>query len=324
MNLKTSCTPKVCVLLATYNGILFLEEQVRSILWQQGVETCIYVRDDGSTDGTQELLEDISKKNNRVIVVDKFGEPTNSPALNFFKLVSLVDVDAHDYVSFSDQDDIWSPSKLVNAIALISRADSAGYSSNLTTFSEYGHSLGFLKKDHPQRTFDHCFQGASAGCTYVVNSKVLNEFKSRCLNNFEDFPARLSHDWIIYYFCRASGYKWVFDNRSFIFYRQHANNSYGSLLGFSGVRKKLKAAFSPWYRSHIVYLGRFAPEGSQSYVLVNKLRDLKLNDRIYLLLRIGSFRRSLRDRIVLFILILLWRNNQVTKLVNSSSPNILV
>ena len=48
---------KVAVLMATYNGERYLEEQLQSILAQQGVELTIWVRDDGSTDSTHQILD---------------------------------------------------------------------------------------------------------------------------------------------------------------------------------------------------------------------------------------------------------------------------
>ena len=42
--------------MATYNGQKYLEEQLQSLVKQQGVDIQILVRDDGSTDGTLEIL----------------------------------------------------------------------------------------------------------------------------------------------------------------------------------------------------------------------------------------------------------------------------
>lgn len=47
---------QVCVLLSTYNGERYLQEQIASVHAQEGVKVCLIVRDDGSTDSTAELL----------------------------------------------------------------------------------------------------------------------------------------------------------------------------------------------------------------------------------------------------------------------------
>ena len=50
--------PAVLVVMACYNGSAFLDEQLASVLAQQGVHVSILIRDDGSDDGTPEKLED--------------------------------------------------------------------------------------------------------------------------------------------------------------------------------------------------------------------------------------------------------------------------
>ena len=52
----------VTVLLSTYNGEKYLEEQLNSIVAQKGVTTDIIVRDDGSTDKTCGILDKWQKK----------------------------------------------------------------------------------------------------------------------------------------------------------------------------------------------------------------------------------------------------------------------
>lgn len=47
---------QVCVLLSTYNGERYLQEQIASVRAQEGVKVCLTARDDGSTDSTAELL----------------------------------------------------------------------------------------------------------------------------------------------------------------------------------------------------------------------------------------------------------------------------
>lgn len=52
----------VLVLMSTYNGEKYLQEQLNSLYNQQGVEVKILVRDDGSSDNTLKILEENSKK----------------------------------------------------------------------------------------------------------------------------------------------------------------------------------------------------------------------------------------------------------------------
>lgn len=48
--------------MASYNGAGYITQQIESVLGQEGVYIEILIRDDGSTDGTQGILEDFRKK----------------------------------------------------------------------------------------------------------------------------------------------------------------------------------------------------------------------------------------------------------------------
>ena len=49
---------KVLVLMATYNGEKYLQEQLNSLYEQQDIDVDILVRDDGSKDKTLEILRE--------------------------------------------------------------------------------------------------------------------------------------------------------------------------------------------------------------------------------------------------------------------------
>jgi len=65
--------PKVHILMSTYNGHKFLREQLDSIFKQTYSNFTLYVRDDGSNDDTNELLEEYIKEHrlgeDKVIIV---------------------------------------------------------------------------------------------------------------------------------------------------------------------------------------------------------------------------------------------------------------
>ena len=53
---------KIAVILSTYNGEKYLKEQMDSFLSQEGVDITLFVRDDGSTDRTVEMIQSYSDK----------------------------------------------------------------------------------------------------------------------------------------------------------------------------------------------------------------------------------------------------------------------
>ena len=90
------------ILMATYNGEAFLEEQLNSIINQSYPKWHLLVRDDCSTDGTEAILHRYSEMYPEKISVIINKERTGSAKANFFKLL-------HDakskYIMFCDQDD---------------------------------------------------------------------------------------------------------------------------------------------------------------------------------------------------------------------------
>ena len=98
--------PRVAVLMATYNGMKWLQAQLDSILTQENVDITLYASDDGSNDGTDDTLRALSKIDPRVVVLPKIAG-TGSAGQNFYRLIRDVDTNAFDYVAFADQDDIW-------------------------------------------------------------------------------------------------------------------------------------------------------------------------------------------------------------------------
>lgn len=98
--------------MATYNGARWLDLQLRSILDQLAPADELVVVDDGSTDGTLEILEALEDARVRVL-----RNPANAGVRATFER-ALREVRG-DIVFLADQDDVWLPGKrdaLVGAI----------------------------------------------------------------------------------------------------------------------------------------------------------------------------------------------------------------
>lgn len=93
--------------MATYNGARFLDEQLQSILNQTYQNLEIIIQDDGSTDETMDLLRRYEAKDTRIQV---HQNPKNLGInANFY---SLIKKSSGDYISISDQDDVWIHDKI--------------------------------------------------------------------------------------------------------------------------------------------------------------------------------------------------------------------
>jgi glycosyltransferase involved in cell wall biosynthesis len=127
--------PELSVLLPTYNGALFLREQVDSILAQSFADFELIACDDGSSDDTPALLEDYARRDVRVRLLPSSGNLGHKRRLR-----QLAAEARGELIAVSDQDDVWAADKLALLVAGIGDADLAFGSSWLV--DETGASLG--------------------------------------------------------------------------------------------------------------------------------------------------------------------------------------
>lgn len=102
---------KLSVALAAYNGEAYIEEQLNSILQTLGEGDEIIVSDDGSTDGTRDIVRDLAAADGRVKLIDG---PQKGLIKNFEHAIAACD---GDVVFLSDQDDVWHADKVEAVLA---------------------------------------------------------------------------------------------------------------------------------------------------------------------------------------------------------------
>lgn len=99
---------ETAILMATYNGEKFISAQLDSILAQTDGDWSLYIRDDGSTDSTMDIVKRYMEKSGNIHVIEDGGEKLGC-SKNFFRLLETVE---SEYYMFCDQDDIWMPDKI--------------------------------------------------------------------------------------------------------------------------------------------------------------------------------------------------------------------
>ena len=108
----------ILVLMSTYNGERYIKDQLKSIIEQKtDFNIDILIRDDGSKDGTVQIIENIQKEYVYTNIRLQTGENIGCNA-SFFELIKSSD--EYEYYAISDQDDIWLPDKIDRAINEIS------------------------------------------------------------------------------------------------------------------------------------------------------------------------------------------------------------
>jgi rhamnosyltransferase len=294
--------PRVAVLVASFNGSEWISSQILSINSQLDCSIHIFVRDDGSLDDTIEIIKKMAMKI-PITIIDSHDFFTGSSAKNFFELIYGIDSSKFDYIAFADQDDIWFPEKIKNSIRLMIDTNSVAYSSNLIAFDNKLQRSWFIDKVSNKKRFDYLFQGASAGCTYVLSRSALDFVKVKLMDKTDDFPKFFSHDWVIYAICRSFDLMWVHDKRSFIAYRQHDRNVFGAKPGIKGFFARIELIKNGWYRGHILYLKKFIRCSPQELKIISAVERMNLTDRCYLIWNIKLLRREFLARLQLAFLI---------------------
>ncbi len=287
-------SPKIVVLLAAYNGMTWIEEQIDSILNQQGVDVDICVSVDLSTDGTYEWCCTLAEKYENVKVLP-YGERFGGAAKNFFHLIREVDFSVYDYVALADQDDVWLPNKLIHAIEIIKRKKVCALSSDVVAFFQDGREL-LIKKSYPQKFFDYFFESAGPGCTYVIESKALHQFKDFLISNWDKVNNITFHDWMIYAYFREYDLGWHIDTKPLMRYRRHESNVIGANSGLGAYKKRLFMVKSNWYKKEVESIRALVDPGDRS--------GLRLS-RLFLIKNFWQLRRHPKEAVVLLLMLVL-------------------
>jgi len=284
--------PNIAVLMAAYNGMLFIEGQLQSIVQQKDVNVTVFISVDKSSDGTYEWCCDYAKNNHQVKILP-YGKQFGGAAPNFFRLIKDVNFLNFDYVALADQDDIWLSNKLSTACKIIEADDLAGYSSNVMAFWSDGREQ-LIDKAQSQRKYDYLFESAGPGCTYVMRVNPLTELKKYLLLKEKEVSQVILHDWFIYAFFRAKGYKWFINPDYKMRYRQHDKNQVGVNRGLAACLKRLNLVQSGWYKQQVSIISQLI-----------ELEDPIVNSKWAVLKNIKHTRRRLQDRVMLFFAVLL-------------------
>lgn len=114
---KSQEVARISVAMATYNGARFIAEQLTSLSAQEVLPFELVVCDDGSSDGTPEMVEAFAATAPFPVRVYR-NEQNLGYEENFLKAARLCE---GDWVAFCDQDDVWLPTKIGRAAEVIQR-----------------------------------------------------------------------------------------------------------------------------------------------------------------------------------------------------------
>ncbi len=287
--MRTYKTPKdkVAILMCTYNGEKYLKEQIDSILNQKEIDVDIYIRDDGSSDRTLDILK--SYKDKVIIVKDKKNKHLG-PSLGYMKLLFFVysRCKKYDYFSFADQDDIWMENKLAIAVrALKGIGSPCLYCSNFMYFQN-GKEIGLKYSERPDLSFiRHIMCNNVYGCTYVFNRSLVKEIYNGGIPKSSYFRTNYHDSWVALV-AIATG-KVIYDDKSYILHRIHENNELGIPAKLSRLEKKQK--YGVYLPSYHVWKNT-ACELKKRFILTGKKKEI--------VQIVSEYNKSLRKKLELF------------------------
>ena len=212
---------KVAVLMSTYNGERYIQEQIESILTQNiQTQVDLWVRDDGSGDTTQRILQEYHEAGK----LQWYAGTNLRPAHSFWDL--LQHCPGYDFYAFADQDDVWHPDKLAKAIQpLMNVQGPAMYFANARLVDGSLHDLGRdVYRRKPQTDFYSLIcNGGILGCTIGINASLAQ------LVQQAPIPKKMiMHDAFVAAVCAMYDGVIIYDDEAHMDYRQHGHNVVGS------------------------------------------------------------------------------------------------
>ena len=210
--------PKISVCIATYNGALYLKEQLDSICRQTLKPFEVIISDDNSSDATLSIAESFSDKLPLKII-------QNQKNLGFSKnFESVIQAANGEYIALCDQDDIWVDTKL--AILYESIGSSSLVYANSLLVNAQGKSL---KKTLAQKLKNNFISSKSA-LNFLYDNAVSAHailFKQELVAFIVPFPKQTYFD--AYIAATAASLEGViYVDETLVHYRQHATNTLGN------------------------------------------------------------------------------------------------
>ena len=228
--------------MSTYNGEKFVAEQIESIQKQTYTDWNLIIRDDGSKDGTCEIIENFINNDSRI----KLIRAENVGVIKSFHELVINNNDA-DFYFFADQDDYWLPEKLTimleeakkhdNTIPVMYYTDLKVTDKNLNVTSE---SMIRSQSDHANTSLvQELTENTVTGAASMINYELAKLWQTT--NDI------IMHDWYLAIVAAALG-ELVYIDQPTHLYRQHDSN----VLGARTLAKRIRKWIHPnlWFEKY--------------------------------------------------------------------------
>lgn len=218
----------VLVMMSTYNGELYITDQIHSIMNQKSnCRIVLRIRDDGSKDKTCEIIKKLQiDYGDRIELVEGQNLGYNG---SFFELIKTAE--GYDYYAFSDQDDVWMEEKVQTAVEWMEKESLVYngpvlYASTSYLVEDDLIPYGTTRKQQRKFTlYNTIVQNICPGHNQFMNEKLVEIVKSKIANAevyvYDSWVTNLAM-----LFGRI-----LFNNDPQTYYRQHNLNQLGAGAG---------------------------------------------------------------------------------------------
>lgn len=294
---KASLTPSIAILLGSYNGGLYLTEQLESIANQTYQNWRLIVSDDGSVDNTVDLIQAFTAQYGADKVRLRQGLRQGF-SRNFLQMACDPGIRA-DYYAFCDQDDVWMPHKLQVAVDYLASLP------NQDVPHVYCGRTAYVRDDlkpyafSPLFVFPRTFRNALIQSIAGGNTMVFNQAAKDLLEQVGTV-ASPSHDWWLYQLVTGAGGDVYYDPEPTILYRQHAQALVGGNTSILAKIERLgmvyRGQFKRWSDQNIECLRIAEPyltqDAREVLELFARMRQAGFKDRLRMFNVCGLYRQT--------------------------------
>jgi glycosyltransferase involved in cell wall biosynthesis len=235
--------PRISIAMATYNGALYIREQLDSLAAQKLLPCELVVTDDGSTDDTVDIIRDFAQLAPFPVRIH-CNEDTLGSADNFLLTTSLC---KGDIIAFCDQDDIWHPDKLARCMGFFNDSSTllCVHSANLIDAS--GNLLNRRFPNFGNHKYRANTQDIFGNAPYYGFSMIFRRILvdilpvEKYIGN--KLPPYFGHDLLIGFLSSYLG-DTIFLEDTLALYRQHQNNVSGGVPQARNIREKINNSVS--------------------------------------------------------------------------------
>ena len=242
----------VAILMCSYNGEEYIDEQISSIRTQSNENWTLYIHDDGSNDKTLEIINKYQRIDERVVFVDDQIKHLGA-GKGFMHLLETIDSELY---MFCDQDDVWKREKIDVSlkayysipnsanIPVVVHSDVSVVDQDLNILAESYWSDINLNPDKINSYSYFCVCCYTNGNTMLFNNKA----KQLC---FPIHGTKIMHDrYVSGHVLKAGGVVKAI-HQSLVLYRQHSNNVCGFQVGEKNSIKKRITKINQIYNNNL-------------------------------------------------------------------------